>query len=46
MSILMNNRNRSISRKLKRAIVFSGWRRNISAKEKIIAKESRNRKFE
>ena len=39
MAIL--KRNRSISHKRKRKIVFAGWRRNISGKEKIIARELR-----
>ncbi|MBI4059162.1 hypothetical protein HY404_02895 [Candidatus Microgenomates bacterium] len=41
MSVL-SNKNKSISHKLKRAIAFKGWRRHISGKEKLIAKESRN----
>jgi len=42
MSILRNSRNRLISHKLKRSIAFNGWRRHISGKEKIFAKESKN----
>jgi len=41
MSVIKSSKNKSISHKLKRAIAFSGWRRNISAKEKLNAKESR-----
>jgi len=39
MSILRNSRSRSVSHKFKRALVFNGWRRNISGKEKWLAKE-------
>lgn len=39
MAIL--KRNKSISHKRKRKIIFASWRRNISGKEKIIAKELR-----
>ncbi len=38
-------RNNSISHKLNRAIAFAGWRRNISGKEKLIAKELRSKKI-
>lgn len=41
MSILRSNKNKTISHKLKRAIAFNSWRRNISGKEKELAKESR-----
>ncbi len=41
MSILRSNKNKTASHKLKRKIAFSGWRKNISGKEKSIAKESR-----
>lgn len=43
MAVLINKRNRSVTHKLKRAIAFSGWRRNIGAKEKITAKELRSK---
>lgn len=46
MSILRSNKNKTISHKLKRALAFSGWRRNISGKEKWTAKESRKANFE
>ncbi|KKS00591.1 MAG: hypothetical protein UU52_C0030G0007 [Candidatus Levybacteria bacterium GW2011_GWB1_41_21] len=36
-------RNKSLSKKRKRAIAFAGWRRNIGAREKIIAKELRDK---
>ena len=42
MSYLKNKRNKSISHKLKRLITFNGWRRHISGKEKIFAKEPKN----
>ena len=38
-------RSKSISHKLKRATAFAGWRRNISGKEKLIAKELRSKKI-
>lgn len=41
MSILKSNKNKTISHKLKRALVFNSWRRNISGKEKWSAKEAR-----
>lgn len=43
MAVLNRKRNKSVSHKLKRAMVFSGWRRNIGAREKIIAKELRSK---
>lgn len=39
MSILKSSKNKTTSHKLKRALVFMGWRRNISGKEKWSAKE-------
>lgn len=45
MSVLRSSKNKSTSHKLKRAIAFQGWRRHISGKEKIFAKEPKNRDF-
>lgn len=41
MSILRSNKNKSVSKKLKRSMAFNSWRRNISGKEKLNAQESR-----
>lgn len=41
MSILKSGKNKTTSHKLKRALAFTGWRRNISGKEKWSAKESK-----
>jgi len=43
MAILNRKKNRTLSGKLKRTIVFAGWRRNIGARERIIAKELRSK---
>ena len=45
MSILKSNKNKTASHKLKRALAFSSWRRNVSGKEKWGAKESRKIDF-
>lgn len=44
MGILKSNKNKSASHKLKRAMAFASWRRSISGKEKLIAKELRSKK--
>ena len=36
-------RNKTVSSKLRRSIAFTGWRRNIGAREKIEAKELRSK---
>lgn len=43
MAVLNRKKNKTVSHKLKRAIAFAGWRRNIGAREKIIAKELRSK---
>ena len=43
MTTFNRKKNKSLSHKLKRAMAFAGWRRNIGANEKIIAKELRSR---
>ena len=43
MAILKSNKNKYVSHKLKRSIAFASWRRNISGKEKLIAKELRSK---
>ena len=45
MAVLNKKTNRTASGKLKRNIAFSGWRRNIGAREKIEAKELRSRQI-
>ncbi|KKP80978.1 MAG: hypothetical protein UR81_C0010G0006 [Candidatus Levybacteria bacterium GW2011_GWB1_35_5] len=45
MAILNRRKNKSVSHKLKRNIASASWRRNISAREKIIAKELRDNKL-
>ncbi len=45
MSILRNSRSKSVSHKFKRTLAFNSWRRNISGKEKWLAKEPKRITF-
>lgn len=45
MAALSRKKNKKVSNKLRRSIVFAGWRRNIGAREKIEAKELRSKQF-
>ncbi len=45
MAALNRKRNKTVSGKLRRSIVFTGWRRNISAREKIEVKELRSKQL-
>jgi len=43
MAVVNRKRNKSLTHKLKRAVAFAGWLRNIGAREKITAKTLRSK---
>ena len=45
MAALSRKKNKKVSAKRRRSMVFSGWRRNIGAREKIEAKELRSKQI-